>query len=112
MSIWGVYHIEKADNGGLTLVMKDLDKDWGVLTTQAEYGGPAEAGAEVLRAKLKARFGDLFIDLYRIELEPLLLPGSLERAGRLAYKEADSQGGWLTLAWDRLVKGSDKVTTR
>jgi len=120
MSIWGVYHLEKAKDGGLTLVMKDQDKDWGVLTTQAEYGGAAEAGAEILRAKLKARFGDIFIDLYRIELEPLLLPGKLERAGRLAYKEADSQGGWLTLAWDRLAKAppgdkvveGKKVTTR
>jgi hypothetical protein len=102
MSIWALYRIELGKDGGLTLHMNDLDKDWGVLTTEAEYGGPAQPAAEILRAKLKARFGDIFTDLYRIELEPLLLPGKLERVGRLAYKQADAQLGWLTLAWDRV----------
>lgn len=114
MSIWALYKIDIAENGGLSLVMNDLDSDWGVMTTQAEYGEPAAPGAEILRAKLKARFGDIITDLYRVELDSLLLPGNLERAGRLAFKQADSQGGWLTLAWDRMAKTakSDKVTTR
>jgi len=109
MSIWAVYKIEKAENGGLSLVMQDLDGDWGVTTTPAEFGEPAAPGAEILRAKLKARFGDIFTDLYRVELDPFLLPGNLERAGRLAFKQADAQGGWLTLAWDRMAKQSPKV---
>ncbi|MCE9547576.1 MAG: hypothetical protein K8T25_19070 [Planctomycetia bacterium] len=102
MTIWATYHIEKPQDGKLVLEMKDLDKDWGVMTTEAEFGGPAAVGAEALRAKLKARFGDLFLDLYRLEFEPLVLPGKMERAGKLAYAVADAQGGWLTLAWNQM----------
>ena len=108
MSIWAVYHIELGKDGGLTLAMKDLEKDWGVMTTESEYGGPAVAGAEILRAKLKARFGDIFTDLYQIELEPIVLRDKLKRLGKLAYRQADAKDGWLTLAWDRVSKAASE----
>ena len=45
MSIWVVYHVRQTADGGLVLEIKDFQHDWGVMTTEAEFGGPARSAA-------------------------------------------------------------------
>lgn len=93
MRISATYSIEPTDTG-LTLTRQDeVQVDF--VNIEGQLGARQIAFKTFMRRKWSALFEPEF------KTEGVTLPGNLEKAGTLHVSQIDSEGGWLSIGWNR-----------
>lgn len=111
MDVWAVYRIEPAE-GRIRLVR---DGDVQIYPPGFVPGGGEKLNVQQtsLRRILQKRFNKVFKDV--VDVEPLKLPGELEKAGPLPMEQLDARkDGWVAAGWrkaDRVVSQEPTVAT-
>jgi hypothetical protein len=109
MSMWAKYKVEMDKYGGLRLTLLDQ----GVDPTSVEKGQRFVAADAPLRSKLRVRWKETLEgkngENKVIEVFPFEFPDPrFKKVGPLAYRRMDLEGGWLTVALDRVVRPEEK----
>lgn len=111
MDVWAVYRVEPAE-GRIRLVR---DGDVQIYPPGFVPGGGEKLNVQQtsLRRILQKRFNKVFKDV--VDVEPLKLPGELEKAGPLPMEQLDARkDGWVAAGWrkaDRVVWQEPTVAT-
>jgi hypothetical protein len=106
MDVWASYRIEPA--AGRVRLFRDGDVQ--IYPPGFVPGGPQKLSVQEtsLRRILQKRFNKVFDEV--VEVEPLQLPGQLERAGPLPMQQLVARkDGWIAAGWrkpDRVISGS------